>query len=788
MRMTFRFRVFMNILLLVCVICFSFGALYALRQRSVLEEELAKYGRTASSVLASNLRLGLLTGSTDFLSEPINGMLAQDNVLQIVVYNKEGSMIRIAGRQDLKGLGKPRDVIRLLESNRSFAHYGSFSHDEFWAPVFYRKSRIVYDDGLFPEPGEKEVLLGAVKLSLSRKDILAGTRHIVAGTLILLVTALVLGGATSYFIAARVTNPLTKFIGEIRSMGRHGIKKLSPGGDAELAGLADTFNFMADSLKSREEERRETAEGLEWESRVNEVAADISRAFLSPTTPSLEDFSSLLFTYAKKLTDSESGFISYLDRKTGCPVSQTQLKETRDINVPGVDSDHSGKPSGLPPWAAAASGPFLVNTPPEVPGGPAPSLAGVPVRRYIAAPAMMGDRAVGYLAVCNAGREYAQRDLRLIERLTNLYAIAIHRKWNEATLHESEERLRTIVNNAPVVLYALDDKGVFTMSEGRGLEKAFRSNELVGHSALDVFGSTPLEEGGNNVSAADVLGRAMAGETITFVSRVGGICFDNRLIPIRGPNNGVVTLIGVAMNITDRKKAEEELQEYQARLRSLASQLSLAEERERRRIASELHDHIGQILAVTKIKLGAVRECVEDTRLMAEVEGIRALIEQSIKYTRSLTCELSPPILYEVGFEAAVEWLGEQIQKQHGVMFFFDDDGQTKPLTDETRILLFQSVRELLVNVVKHSGANRVLVSLKRGEETLRVMVEDNGIGMGPSGTDVCVRETNRFGLFNIRERLRHAGGEFSMDSRLGRGTRVTLVAPTKKMQTGVKT
>jgi PAS domain S-box-containing protein len=236
---------------------------------------------------------------------------------------------------------------------------------------------------------------------------------------------------------------------------------------------------------------------------------------------------------------------------------------------------------------------------------------------------------------------------------------------------------------------------------------------------------------------------------------------------------------GLIGNVLERKKAEEELRKYQEQLRSLASQLSLVEERERHRIATDLHDYVGQPLALCKIKLGALRESVSSA-LAESVDGIRDLIEQTIQYTRSLTFEISPPILYELGFEAAVEWLGEQIPNRHSIRFEFENDGQPKPIEDEARVLLFQTVRELLVNVVKHAQARNSSVSIRRDGNNIQITVEDDGIGFDISKLGSYLR-TKTFGIFSIRERLNSIGGHLNVESEPGKGTRVTIIAPLKK-------
>ncbi len=230
--------------------------------------------------------------------------------------------------------------------------------------------------------------------------------------------------------------------------------------------------------------------------------------------------------------------------------------------------------------------------------------------------------------------------------------------------------------------------------------------------------------------------------------------------------------------ITERKKAEEKLLIYQKQLRSLASELSLAEERLRRRIATNVHDHVGQNLAISKIKIESLRESVASPELAEDLDEIRDLISQTIESTRSLTFELSPPVLYELGFEAAVEWLVRQTRQQHGLSTEFKGDGQTKPLDNNVRILLFQAVRELLVNVAKHAQARNVTVSTRRVGNEIRVSVEDDGVGFDISQTGSYDYKTGGFGLFSIRERLGHIGGRLEVKSKPGLGTRITLTAP----------
>ena len=240
-------------------------------------------------------------------------------------------------------------------------------------------------------------------------------------------------------------------------------------------------------------------------------------------------------------------------------------------------------------------------------------------------------------------------------------------------------------------------------------------------------------------------------------------------------------LHGVMRDITEQKQAQAQLLGYQEQLRSLASELSLAEERERRRIATDLHDRVGQTLAVSKMRLGVLKEAASAADQGEWIDDIRSLIEQAIQETRSLIFEISSPILYELGLEAAFEWLAEKMEKQHSVAARYRDDGQPKPLDDDIRVLLFQATSELLVNVAKHARARHVEISSKRDGSEIRVVVEDDGIGFDSAQISSWWGKNQGFGLFSIRERLRYVGGVLCVESQSGAGTRITLTAPLKE-------
>jgi signal transduction histidine kinase len=180
-------------------------------------------------------------------------------------------------------------------------------------------------------------------------------------------------------------------------------------------------------------------------------------------------------------------------------------------------------------------------------------------------------------------------------------------------------------------------------------------------------------------------------------------------------------------------------------------------------------------MKITELKEARSREDID--RLVDEVNE---LLEQSVDHAQSLTFELSPPILYELSFEDALGWLCEQMEDQHKMQITFEDDHELKPLGNDIRVVLFQAVRELLVNIVKHAHTKTASVSSRKDGTSIHIVVQDKGAGFDPVTIGAHSQRDGGFGLFNIRERLTHLGCHLEIRSAVGQGTRVFIAAPLK--------
>jgi PAS domain S-box-containing protein len=349
----------------------------------------------------------------------------------------------------------------------------------------------------------------------------------------------------------------------------------------------------------------------------------------------------------------------------------------------------------------------------------------------------------------------------------------------EKALTESESRFRTIIREAALGIALIDQHGRviegnpallamlgYDAGELRGM--AFTRINHPEHAASSWENFQQLLSGGQDIRV----------ET-PYIRKDGWVGWGRQSISlVRDAGGKPQFAIALFEDITERRQSEEKIRTYQEQLQSLASELSLTEERERRRLATVLHDHIAQLLVVAKGKFEKIQESTLYRSVAKPMEEIRRLIEESIRYTRSLVFELSPPILYELGFEPAMEWLAEHMEQQYGLVVAVEDDASSKPLDNEARVLLFRAVRELLFNVLKHSQASGARVCMRRAGEHLEVIVEDNGVGFAPGKSAGLSGKMEGFGLFSIRERLNYFGGRMEIESTPGEVTRVILTLP----------
>jgi PAS domain S-box-containing protein len=265
--------------------------------------------------------------------------------------------------------------------------------------------------------------------------------------------------------------------------------------------------------------------------------------------------------------------------------------------------------------------------------------------------------------------------------------------------------------------------------------------------------------------------------------------------PLRDSDGSINGIFAQGVDLTERRQAKEELKamnetleervkdrtksllSYQDQLRSLASQLNKAEENQRQKLATELHDNLGQLLAMGKMKIDLLPKDKFSDKTSEELTELKEVIDEALTYTRELMSELKPPPSINEDIGEGIKWVAEKLEK-HGLEINLNDDGQPKPLDEEVKTTVLQSVRELLFNVIKHTSEKEAMVSLKSNGDELQITVEDKGKGFYLEDGELTPAQEGGFGLFNIQERIDLLGGRVDIETKPGKGTKITLYIP----------
>ncbi len=354
----------------------------------------------------------------------------------------------------------------------------------------------------------------------------------------------------------------------------------------------------------------------------------------------------------------------------------------------------------------------------------------------------------------------------------------VQQKRVEDILRKSEEKYSRLIESLRdnYFLYSHDTEGVFTyLSPAINNILGYDTEEFLTHYS-EYMTDNPDNDKVSRYTDLSIKGIKQPPYEVEIYHKDGSKrTLKVQEVPVFDNNHKVIAVEGIAEDITGRKKVEKELLAYQAQLKHLSSTLSLTEERERRRISEDLHDRIGQNLTVIKMKLEELREPQTDTDRDHILNQTRELLDKAIQETRTLTFEISSPLLFRLGFEPAVEWLIEQFRERHNIQIEFECNSGGRMLNDDVSFFLFKSVRELLFNIIKHARADRIKVSVQRDQDRITISIEDNGIGFDLSILQFSTDNLSGFGLFSIRERMEHFGGHLYLESKPNQGTRVTL-------------
>lgn len=379
------------------------------------------------------------------------------------------------------------------------------------------------------------------------------------------------------------------------------------------------------------------------------------------------------------------------------------------------------------------------------------------------------------------------------------------RKLTEEAVHRSEERFRRMVESAvEYAIFSMDCSGIIT-SWNKGAQRllGYSESEAVGQKVDLIFTPEDRKSGIPGWEISQAREKGHADDERWHMRKDGSKFFANgQIMPMASEDGRIHGYVKILRDYTGRKRAETwlralnetlekrvaertaEAERRATQLQMLAAQLTEAEERERRRLAEMLHDHLQQILVAAKMQVSMLTQRQVEASLAEGLERVDNLLERSVEASRSLTVELSPPILYDAGLASALQWLARRASEDHGLTVSVEAEDGSGPESESVQIFLFQAVRELLLNIVKHAGVKEAQVKLAHLENDVEVSVTDAGTGFDssdPRGKASSQPRGSGFGLFSIDERVGLLGGSMHVESSPGKGTSVSVRVPQRE-------
>jgi PAS domain S-box-containing protein len=350
-------------------------------------------------------------------------------------------------------------------------------------------------------------------------------------------------------------------------------------------------------------------------------------------------------------------------------------------------------------------------------------------------------------------------------------------KKTERQLIQNEKQYRTLVESMlDAVLILVDEKIVYANPAASKLLDVRGGDGLLDHVFTDFLGPEYADSSKERYQAVCRYGKMQPFKEVRAVRSDGAVIdIESAMLPF--VYNDKPAVLAIVRDITEDKAIKKQLLQQQDQLRRLVGQLIRAEELQRRRIASELHDHIGQDLILAKMKIDQMSAgfSVSSTSLQSVSDQLESIVEQ----VQSLTFDMASPSLFSNGLRGALnDWLDNEVQSKYSLSVGFQYDDRADGLVEEIQVFLYRAIKELVINVIKHARACRIEIAAALNNDSITVSVKDDGVGMEWNGKGQMKSKGGGYGLLNLRQRIAYMGGSFEVTSTSGQGTRVSFSIP----------
>ena len=331
---------------------------------------------------------------------------------------------------------------------------------------------------------------------------------------------------------------------------------------------------------------------------------------------------------------------------------------------------------------------------------------------------------------------------------------------NLKKIKESEKKYRLLAENSKDLIYLVKPN-----SEIEYISPSVK--ELLGYNATDVIGRKKYDfiHPDDLIKVQDTIKELMTNGTskTPIQYRVKNafneyVWFESAKQAIK-KNNEVTGILSSCRNITERVETNEKIKNYQKSLQNLTNEIFLVEEKQRKEIAANIHDHLSQSLVIAKMKLQDLRANESLDQHLPDIDFIISHVDDALENSRKITYDLCPPVLYQLGIIDTMYWLSDKIEEQYKIKVEFSTNVESIELNDNELISIYRSIQEVITNSVKYANASKLTIDFKHTNEGLNILVCDDGIGFNVEETQTNTVLNRGFGLFKLKERIHNLNG-----------------------------
>lgn len=518
-------------------------------------------------------------------------------------------------------------------------------------------------------------------------------------------------------------------------------------------------------------------ESLSRELKYYKSVADLAKSLIHSRP--IEDISDLVLVQAKRLTESRYGYVGYMDPRTGYLVCPTLTKDAWGSCPIKDKTIIFNKFDGLWGWVLQNKRTLLTNSPEEDSRRVGIPKGHVPIKRFLSAPVVLNGALTGQIAVANSERDYNEQDKKLVENLADIYALALDQQMsgdNYRTIFSSASDAIVVHDMGNAAIIDVNDKFCelfgYTREEAMTLDIGAISSNIPPYDQKGALNNLQMAKRDALPPIFQWMNKAKSGKLFwTEVSVKTGIVIGGR-----------ACVLAIVRDVSQRKETEDALKRSERELKILSSKLISVQENEKKRIARELHDSVGQSLAAIKFSIEDYFESTPRGGSHADndfMKRIVTMIQKTMSEVRRVTMDLRPATLDNRGIVATINWFCREFQNVYSYISVEKNITLKEgDIPQRLKTTIFRIIQEGFNNIAKHSQADKISLSLRKAGHTIQLTIEDNGHGFDVQEALALEGSRRGLGLASMRERVEITDGVFSVRSEVGRGTTLRATWP----------